>query len=355
MGRPVLQEMSPLDQVERWSRRELDTKEALSKKETLRQTISEHETRAGVLNKRIADASDQIEALMEAARVRDEDAFRRKAGGHERFKAIEQERRDLAARLVSVMGFQDEASMYTALASVDWDERKTSKQGIESNLRGLRQEREDLADLKGRLEQEISALEADEETDRILAEREELLCRVNRLAEEWITLNLAARLLDGTILIYETERQPAVLERGSDIFRAITAGGFTRILFPLDHDRVKAERGDGGIVGEELLSRGTLEQLYLALKLAHLEIYHRQEPIPVLMDDILVNYDPERAGRTAEALVKFSSDTGTQVLFFTCHPAIAELFPSGVNTIVMDLSLRRTEPVPRRHETVAQL
>lgn len=355
IGLPVSPELSPLDQVQQWSRRELDAKAALSKKETLQKVIHEHETRAGVLKKRITDARDRINALMESARAADEDAFRLRASGRERFTALQKERRDLATRLVSAMGFANDASLYATVASMDWQELRASKQSIEANLRSRQEEREHLADLRGRLEQEISALEADEETDRILAEREELLSRLNRLAEEWITLNLATRLLDRTILVYETERQPAVLERGSEIFRAITGGGFKRILFPLDHDGVKAERCDGGIVGEELLSRGTLEQLYLALRLAHIEVYHRQDPIPVLMDDILVNYDPERAGRTAEVLVDFSRDTSTQVLFFTCHSAMAELFPPGVNKLVLDLSLRRTKPVPRRHEIFTQV
>ena len=41
------------------------------------------------------------------------------------------------------------------------------------------------------------------------------------------------------------------------------------------------------------------------------------------MDDILVNFDPERARRTAESVAELA---GThQVLFFTCHPRTAEL------------------------------
>ena len=42
------------------------------------------------------------------------------------------------------------------------------------------------------------------------------------------------------------------------------------------------------------------------------------------MDEILVNFDPQRVRATAEAIVDLSQ--GHQVLFFTCHPRMADLF-----------------------------
>jgi uncharacterized protein YhaN len=42
------------------------------------------------------------------------------------------------------------------------------------------------------------------------------------------------------------------------------------------------------------------------------------------MDDVLVNFDPQRARAVANELALFSS--GRQILVFTCHPATARLF-----------------------------
>ncbi len=50
----------------------------------------------------------------------------------------------------------------------------------------------------------------------------------------------------------------------------------------------------------------------------------------MMMDDVLVNFDHARARRTADALVKFAEETGLQILFFTCHPHTADLFPDSV-------------------------
>ena len=48
------------------------------------------------------------------------------------------------------------------------------------------------------------------------------------------------------------------------------------------------------------------------------------ERLPVIVDEVLVNFDPVRARRAAEAFVKLAEQT--QVMVFTCHPWIADLF-----------------------------
>jgi uncharacterized protein YhaN len=73
------------------------------------------------------------------------------------------------------------------------------------------------------------------------------------------------------------------------------------------------------------LSRGSAEQLYLCLRLALAsEFARRAESLPLIMDDVLVNFDPERARAVALELAKFSERR--QILIFTCHPATACMF-----------------------------
>jgi len=154
--------------------------------------------------------------------------------------------------------------------------------------------------------------------------------------KKWTRLKLASILVNKTLRICESEKQPKLLKRGSEIFKAITGDAYERLLFPLDDNRIKAERAAGQKIDEDLLSRGTLEQLYLSLRLAHLEVYHRDETVPLILDDVLVNFDPARAARTVAVLEDFSESTDTQVLFLTCHPRIADLFPERVPRIDLD-------------------
>jgi len=72
------------------------------------------------------------------------------------------------------------------------------------------------------------------------------------------------------------------------------------------------------------MSDGTLDQLYLSLRLATLEKYlETKEPMPFIVDDILIRFDDDRARATLEVLADLSKKT--QVLFFTHHARLAEM------------------------------
>ena len=73
------------------------------------------------------------------------------------------------------------------------------------------------------------------------------------------------------------------------------------------------------------MSRGTREQLYLSLRFGLIrEFGERTERLPVVVDEVLVNFDPKRAGRAARAFAELANTN--QVLVFTCHPETVALF-----------------------------
>ncbi len=116
-------------------------------------------------------------------------------------------------------------------------------------------------------------------------------------------------------------------------FSTITDGRYTRIVAPPGEENVRVEPESGSARATDELSRGTAEQLYLALRFGLIEQFARTaEPLPVVMDDILVNFDPQRAARAAGAIRDLARRH--QVLFFTCHHAMAALLdPDGGATI----------------------
>ena len=70
------------------------------------------------------------------------------------------------------------------------------------------------------------------------------------------------------------------------------------------------------------MSTGTLEQAYLALRLAivdHLD--DGKERLPLFVDEALVNWDPPRRDRGLQVLAQLSETR--QIFFFTCHPPVA--------------------------------
>lgn len=304
---------------------------------------TEHDLLARGEQRMIADLEARMTSLLKAGGVEDEDSFRKQAVRHDRLRALEQERAFLVEKLKRC-GPAEEDPLHWA-TSIHWAESRAEAGQLEQRIALLKEELGGLLEERGRVIGEMNALESGDDTDRLLAERERLRARLNDVAREWIVLRLAERLLSKTVSIYEAERRPRILERGSEIFRAITGDSFDRILFSFDGSGVTAERADGTIVPEECLSRGALEQLYLALRLAHIEVYGVGEaPAPLVMDDVLVNFDPERVKRSVIELEAFSQRTGVQILFFTCHPHVAACFSPEAERIYLGQRNERFSP-----------
>ena len=94
---------------------------------------------------------------------------------------------------------------------------------------------------------------------------------------------------------------------------------------PLGEQTITVEDASSSEKRPSDLSRGTREQLYLALRFGLIrEFGEHVESLPVIVDEILVNFDPDRTRRAAAAFSDISRTN--QVLVFTCHPTMVEAF-----------------------------
>ena len=94
---------------------------------------------------------------------------------------------------------------------------------------------------------------------------------------------------------------------------------------------------EGSSKQPQQLSRGTREQLYLALRFGLIrEFGEHAQGLPVVVDEALVNFDPERARMAVRAFAELS--TTNQILVFTCQPVTAEMFRDQVGAQVVCIS-----------------
>ena len=168
--------------------------------------------------------------------------------------------------------------------------------------------------------------------DRQLAHKQLDLAVVEKRLEDaihrWRVLAVTGRILEAIRTTYEHERQPETLREASGYLDRLTQGRYRRVWTPLGERALRVEDGDGRSLPVELLSRGTREQLFLGLRLALAAYYARRgAPLPLVLDDVLVNFDSERAKAAASVLRDFAAE-GHQLLVFTCHEHIARLFRS---------------------------
>ena len=92
---------------------------------------------------------------------------------------------------------------------------------------------------------------------------------------------------------------------------------------PLGEKAIYVTRQDGKVLSPGELSRGTAEQLYLALRFGLIDEYSRRAPaLPLVLDDVVVNFDPERLSSALQVIGRVAQKQ--QVLLFTCHPHVVE-------------------------------
>jgi hypothetical protein len=200
--------------------------------------------------------------------------------------------------------------------------------------------------------------------DRSLCDkRMELDIVQRRLAEAiamWRLLAVCTVALDAVREHYEREHQPLVLREASGYLQRLTAGRYRRVWTPLGEHSLRVDDEAGRSLSVEVLSSGTREQLFLALRLALARSYARRGvELPLVLDDVLVNFDVARAKAAAGVLRDFAK-AGHQVLIFTCHEHIARLF-KNIKAEVRDLpeyASSPSKPAPARrrarHEPAPQ-
>lgn len=190
------------------------------------------------------------------------------------------------------------------------------------------------SELRGRLDQEGR----DDAMALARQKREGLRAQAEQAADQYLVTAAAVRLVDRARERFERERQPEVVRSAARVFSAMTGGRYRDLRIPLDDTGITVVASDGTVRPTVELSRGTAEQLYLALRVGLISsLGSMGSSLPVLMDDIIVNFDAERRVGAAAAVAELAAQR--QVVYFTCHESTAELLQEavpGATSITLD-------------------
>ncbi len=263
--------------------------------------------------------------LLEQAGASDEAEFLHKLSIFETRQALRQGLSVGEGMLIKTVGHGPEAESFrAALARGEvsvWDERlEEARREIEEG----RAEADELTKAEGEIERQLRELEESADVPFFETELEGLRAELEAALEQWRVNALASVLVRETLAQFTQERQPMVLAEASRMFHRVTQERYVRVQRSADEESIVVFDGDGRLKTPDELSRGAAEQLYLCLRLGLAEEFARRaEPMPLVMDDVLVNFDAARRRTTAELLIDFSQRH--QILFFTCHEEIADL------------------------------
>ena len=261
----------------------------------------------------------------------------------ERAKLLErrfelQEHLDRAKQELAAVASTDQAMAIVESDLVDYDAQQN-----EQCLMTIRQELDDVAvDIEdafenlGRFRRETELLENDSTPARLRFDREQLLSQISGLAEEWFALDWSAHTLEDLRIDFEKNHQPPILSRANEYLQRLSGGRYHNIWTPLGQRSLCVDDIDGNTLMVGNLSSGTREQLFLAIRLALIEHFSNAGvELPVVLDDVLVNFDHERTVAAIEELLR-QTRRNQQILFFTCHQHLAEMFRQrGVSTVTL--------------------
>jgi uncharacterized protein YhaN len=189
---------------------------------------------------------------------------------------------------------------------------------------------------QGETTQEMKTLAADYRLSEVKLEIACLEKQLQACSHHWQTLAATTQMLEKVCEVYETERQPETLREASSFLTQLTEGKYVRVWTPLGKNALRIDNSNGQSLPLEVLSRGTREAVFIALRLSLAAAYSRRGIVlPLVMDDVLVNFDAHRARCAARVLRDFSM-LGNQVIMFTCHEHIMRMLDDiGVQVRVL--------------------
>jgi uncharacterized protein YhaN len=217
-------------------------------------------------------------------------------------------------------------------AVVDRDTLNVQILGLDEEINGLESSRISLAQQVRDAEVALNEVDGNEKAAEATQRAQELLAKLRNATEDYVRLKASSFVITRAIEAYRQKHQGPILRRASQYFLTLTCGSFKRLDVDFgedDHQVLVGVRSDGKQVSVEGMSEGTRDQLYLALRLAAIESHlETGPPIPVIVDDILVQFDDVRAKAAFEALGMLA--TRTQVLLLTHHEHLLPLAEQAV-------------------------
>ena len=150
--------------------------------------------------------------------------------------------------------------------------------------------------------------------EKIYFEKENL----NKLENKSKIFDMTKELIEESYLEMKNNITPKFNENLSKNIEKISNGKYKKIIL---NDNIFVELENGSNIPIDLLSTGTIEQIYLALRLSVIDEIS-SEKLPIMLDETFAYYDNERLEET----LKFLSQIDNQIIIFSCTDREKDIF-----------------------------
>lgn len=209
----------------------------------------------------------------------------------------------------------------------------------EVEIQAAERKRKDPEQEIGKLQARLDGMNGGNSAALAAEESQHAMASIRTHVEDYARARLASVLLREEINRYRVLNQGPIVRRASDLFRVLTLDTFSGLEIAYneqDEAEIRCVRKTAQRVVVEGLSDGTRDQLFLALRLASMERHlDHNVPVPVIIDDALINFDDHRARAALTLLGTLAMKT--QVIFFTHHHHLVDLAVECVDKEVLAL------------------
>jgi len=271
---------------------------------------------------------EQLTRLIESIEGKDRKDFRKKYEENNKVQELGESRKSAIKTIEKITGLDKSEKVIGFLNNNDKDYIEKRVKQLKSEISDKEEEQNIRNNELGEKKNELKRIEGESELAEVMTELQTEIHKLHNAYKDWLAGKIALKILTDVKEKYEIEKQPEVIKKSSIYFSKITEERYKRISVSLDKGDVAVYDSNEAAKKIGQLSRGTKEQLLVSLRLGFIEEYEKQaEPLPIIVDEVLVNFDPYRAGQTAEIFQEFGK--GRQILIFTCHPETKDFFDSS--------------------------
>ncbi len=317
----------PYQLLAEWHRELQLLGERRRERQQLRSTAKEKRRDAARIADRVERMREQRSLLLSQMGVADRGEIAAKLAAIDERKTLEAKLREAEKDLDKVTS-QEPELVITEEMLIEYDE--ASNKRIVTEIRDELQEIDEALQSEyqtlGKLKQELHAIEEDRSVASLRFDREQVADELRKASESLFANRVADRVVEQLRSKIEQDRQPQTLQAASEYLSQLTCDKYQKVWTPLGEKALFVDDDVKQSLRVEQLSSGTREQVFLSLRLAMIKDFAaRGVELPLILDDVTVNFDQIRTEAAVETLLNVADD-GQQIMLFTCHLHLAHLF-----------------------------
>jgi len=276
-----------------------------AKMEQLQESILKKEQHLAQLEQDAIEVREELLNSLRPLGITTIEAFRSHLATLDHRVALSQKRAYIEKQ-VAIFSSDEKESLHSETLEEELQDEVFTKAQLESR-------RKEVRDQLVSLQTKAELLEEDEQVEDLQMEADFERFEAQEAMKDWATQVYAAKWILKQLDEKVPTKVPLIVEEASRIFSRLTRGQYTKIH--LSDTQAKVQQQNGQWMEAFYLSKGALDQLYIAIRFAFIFQLAKKMKIPVLIDDGFVNFDRERLSIMIELMEELSRVT--QVFYFT--------------------------------------